>query len=399
MEPIFLTASTLTTALGAGKAKNWQALKNGNSGLSQCQFLGATDLNTWVGEISDLDRHVLPSSLQHFHCRNNQLADKALLEDGFIEAVERAKQKYGAKRIGVFLGTSTSGILHTELAYRALSTQGDGPSQLPTSYSYDHTHDLYSCVDYVQQRLGLKGISLSISTACSSSAKVFSSAQRAMDHGLCDAAIVGGADTLCFTTLYGFNSLQVVSPNICRPSDEARSGISIGEAAAYALLEREATDSSAVKLLGIGESADAHHMSSPHPEGLGAKLAMEKALSKAQLQPEDIDYINLHGTGTLANDDAESKAVSSLFGSKLPCSSTKGWTGHTLGAAGIVEAIFSAMSIEHGFLPQSLNTQNIDPKIDINILMEAKTGEVSKVMSNSIGFGGSNCSLIFGAHS
>jgi 3-oxoacyl-[acyl-carrier-protein] synthase-1 len=225
---------------------------------------------------------------------------------------------------------------------------------------------------------------------------VFASAYRAIHSGLCDAAVVGGVDSLCLTTLYGFNSLQLVSQDICRPSDINRSGLSIGEAAGFALLERP-QNAGYLALLGYGESSDAYHMSSPHPDGDGAVLAMQHALNIAGLEPGDIDYINLHGTATPANDLSEAIAINRLFGHSIPCSSTKGWTGHTLGAAGILEAVFSLLCLQHGFMPKSLNTQQVDPDIKINILTENNSQSVHKVLSNSFGFGGSNCSLIFGA--
>ncbi len=223
-----------------------------------------------------------------------------------------------------------------------------------------------------------------ISTACSSSPKVFASAHRAIAPGLCDAAVVGGVDSLCLTTLYGFNSLQLVSGDICRPADAARTGISIGEAAGFALLDPGAH--SEVALLGYGESADAHHMSSPDPDGAGAALSMQAALSHAGLTARDIDYVNLHGTGTIANDSAECRAICTVFGEATPCSSTKGWTGHTLGAAGIVEAALSLLCIEHGLLPRSLNTREKDPTFAANILLANARVNVSHVMSNSFKF-------------
>ena len=208
------------------------------------------------------------------------------------------------------------------------------------------------------------------------------------------AAIVGGVDSLCLTTLYGFHSLQLVSPDKCKPFDKDRSGISIGEAGGFALLEKDAD--SPLALLGYGESGDAYHMSSPHPDGEGALLAMQMALDKAGLASEDIDYINLHGTGTLANDAAESKAVAHLFGEHTWASSTKGWTGHTLGAAGIVETGFSLMSITHNRIPSNLHLQQPDDGMRIALPLTAVQQPVRRVLTNSFGFGGSNCSLVVG---
>jgi 3-oxoacyl-[acyl-carrier-protein] synthase I len=214
--------------------------------------------------------------------------------------------------------------------------------------------------------------------------------------GLCDAAIVGGADSLCLTTLYGFRSLNVMSEEPCRPFDIARNGISIGEAAGFALLEKPVGDGDGdqVLLLGVGESSDAYHMSSPHPEGLGARLAMERALAAAGMRSGDVDYINLHGTATRVGDEAEDRAIFELFGSRTPCSSTKGHTGHTLGASGIVEAVFSALSILHDLMPGSPHTRMLDPALKSRYLVEGRRARVDRVMSNSFGFGGANCSLL-----
>jgi 3-oxoacyl-[acyl-carrier-protein] synthase I len=215
---------------------------------------------------------------------------------------------------------------------------------------------------------------------------------------LIDAAVVGGVDSLCLTTLYGFHSLQLCSPRPCRPFDIERDGLSIGEAGAFALLEPAgaATSSADVLLLGVGESNDAHHMSAPHPEGQGARRAMQDALASAALDPEAIDYINLHGTGTPSNDRSESQAVTSVFGAAIPCSSTKGATGHTLGAAGALEAVISALALRHDLMPGGANTLRVDPTLTAHYLKRNRTAPLLRVLSNSFGFGGTNCSLIFG---
>jgi len=244
----------------------------------------------------------------------------------------------------------------------------------------------------------LEGPAVAVSCACASSAKVFGSARRMIEAGLIDAALVGGVDSLCLTTLYGFHSLQLTSPTPCRPFDVARDGISIGEAAAFALLERvpAGSDGGDVLLLGIGESSDAYHMSAPHPEGLGARRAMQAALAAAALEPGDIDYINLHGTGTPSNDRSESQAVTSVFGPTTPCSSTKGATGHTLGAAGALEAVISALAVKNGLMPGGVHTSKIDPTLTAHYIRDNRRAPVARVISNSFGFGGSNCSLILG---
>jgi 3-oxoacyl-[acyl-carrier-protein] synthase-1 len=388
MNPLRITNYTYTSCLGAGLRANWDAIRTGRSGLKPCDFFQISDLNTWIGEVAGLD-NALPAHLANFDCRNNRLSWLALQQDGFLSAAEAAIARYGAARVGVFMGTSTSGIHQTELAYF------ENQDPLPDWYHYGTTHNVSSVATFIQQALGTQGPMMAISTACSSSAKVFASAQRAITAGLCDAAIVGGVDSLCLTTLYGFHALQLVSPQKCQPFDRQRSGISIGEAGGFALLEKS-TDSG-LYLLGYGESGDAYHMSSPHPDGAGAQLAMTAALRKAGLDAADIDYINLHGTGTQANDSAEAKAVQQLFGNTTSTSSTKGWTGHTLGAAGIVEACIGLEAIVHGHLPQNLHLEEADEGVAIALLEGPVSRPVARVLSNSFGFGGSNCSLILGS--
>jgi len=392
--PLLLSSFTATTALGCGLAATRAALANGSSGLQPCRF-ESVDLPTWIGEVPGVDAQVLPPALAAYDCRNNRLTQMGLEADGFADRVRAAVDRYGPARVGVFLGTSTAGILQTELAYRRRDPDSGA---LPDDFIYRTTHNSFSLAEFTRDYFGLTGMAMAISTACSSSAKVFAAAARQLALGNIDAAIVGGVDSLCLTTLYGFASLQLTSPQACRPYDAGRDGISIGEGAAFALLERaERAQRGDILLLGTGESSDAYHMSSPHPEGLGARLAMEAALRSAGLGVDEIDYINLHGTATPANDAAEGKAVAALFGRRVPGSSTKGATGHTLGAAGAVEAVICALAIGDSLLPGSPGTDNLDPAIAIDYLLQARPGKVRHALSNSFGFGGSNCSLIFGA--
>ncbi|NDP38673.1 MAG: beta-ketoacyl-[acyl-carrier-protein] synthase family protein [Rhodoferax sp.] len=394
MNSLWLSHFTATSCLGRGLGPTLSALRQQQGGLAPCTF-DTVELPTFVGEVAGVDALQLPHELASFDCRNNRLALLGLMQDGFAQAVARASKKYGAQRVGVFIGTSTSGILQTELAYRR---RDPASGALPADFSYATTHNTFSVADFTRRYLGLSGPAFVVSSACSSSAKVFASARRMIATGLIDAAVVGGVDSLCLTTLYGFNSLGLMSTRACRPFDLERDGISIGEAAAFALLEPvpEKLDVDAVLLLGVGESSDAHHMSSPHPEGLGARMAMQQALAMAELAAADIDYINLHGTATPSNDAAEAKAVSALFGSTTPCSSTKGATGHTLGAAGALEATICALVLQQGLLPGGLNTQQPDPALALNYLVNNREQPVARVLSNSFGFGGTNCSLIFG---
>jgi len=392
MAPLTVTAMATANPLGLGLAETWQALRTERQGLRPNDFEDA-DIKTWIGRIEGLETEPITGELADFDCRNNRLALVGLRQDGFEQAVASARQRYGSDRIGILIGTTTSGILETEWAYRRRAAGGE---LLPLTVRYRHTQNLFSVSDVVRRHLKLTGPVASISTACSSSAKVFASASRWMAAGLCDAVVVGGVDSLCFMTLYGFASLGLLSPRPCRPCDEHRDGLSIGEAAGFLLLERETTRDSGLRFLGYGESSDAHHMSTPHPEGLGAVLAMERALDRAELKPIDIDYINLHGTGTPANDLAEDRAIWKTFGERTPCSSTKERTGHTLGAAGITEAILSLLCLRHEFIPGMVRIEQPDPQLRSGIMLRSESRPLRTVISNSFGFGGSNCSLIFG---
>jgi len=385
-----ITAASLVNALGRGKTGVWQNISREESGLRQARYPGL-EFETWIGEVEAAAAYPLEVKLDKFNCRNNRLAKLGLDSDGFRDAVENAKQKYGASRIGVFMGTSTSGIEETEKAYRHMDRE-----RLPQDFDMLHTHNIASVQAYTQASLGLNGVGMTISTACSSSAKVFASAQRHIMAGYCDAAVVGGVDSLCLTTLYGFHSLQLVSAQPCQPWDQDRQGINIGEAAGYALLEKDNRDAPGCRLLGYGESSDAYHMSTPHPQGDGAVLAMQQALARAGLSADAIGYINLHGTATHSNDSAEDVAISRVFKNPLACSSTKGFTGHTLGAAGITEIVFACLALEAGLLPANINFRQRDPAFKTTVLTENKRQVIDYAMSNSFGFGGTNCSVIVG---
>ena len=394
MTPLVLSKFTATSCIGRGAQQTLAALVAERSGLAPCRF-ETVRLDTHVGEVADVDAQALPHEFRSYECRNNRLAEIGLTQDSFAEAVEEAAGRYGGARLGVFLGTSTAGILQTELAYRARDAL---TGALPAEFDYAHTHNTYSVADYVRRRLRLEGPAVVVSCACASSAKVFASAHRMIEAGLIDAALVGGVDSLCLTTLYGFHSLQLCAAGPCRPFDVARDGISIGEAAAFALLERPSgrTTSDDVLLLGVGESNDAYHMSAPHPEGRGARRAMEAALLDAGLEPGAIDYINLHGTGTPSNDRSESQAVTSVFGASTPCSSTKGATGHALGAAGALEAVISALALRNSLMPGGVNTEHVDETLTARYIRHNRNAALARVLSNSFGFGGTNCTLILG---
>jgi 3-oxoacyl-[acyl-carrier-protein] synthase-1 len=396
MSPLMITHYTAVTALGRGNEMTLSALRNNLSGLRACEFEGMT-LPTFVGKVSGLESIVIDRPFEQFDCRNNRLALLGLQQDCFAQAVFDARNLYGPERIGIIIGTNSSGMLETEHAYRERRPES---TKLPNHFlaSYPYTHNMFSVARFAQGYLKLQGPALVISTACSSGAKVFASASRMIEVGICDAMVVGGVDSLCQTNLLGFASLDLLSPEPCRPCDLYRDGISIGEAAGFVLLEKgeKAMSSGSVRLEGFGESTDGYHMTHPHPTGDGAKLAMMQALAQACLNPTDIDYVHLHGTGTRANDVTEDKAVGQVLGFQTPCSSTKGWTGHTLGAAGVVQAVIASLCLEHQFIPGSLMTTTIDPSFTSYVLLENREQSVRHILCNAIGFGGNNCSLILG---
>ena len=389
INPLKISASTLVNALGVGKAHTVDAMFSARSGLQNSKYPGM-NFDTFLGLVNEVEGVKLEDELVRFDCRNNKLAKLALDSDNFRKEVDKAISKYGKSRIGVFLGTSTSGIAETENAYIGRNEATDKLLNINMLY----TDNTSSVQRYVCRSLGLTGVSMVISTACSSSAKVFASAYRSIEAGFCDSAVVGGVDSLCLTTLYGFNALQLISKDICQPWDKERKGINIGEAAGFVLLEKS-NNNSGIQLTGYGESSDAYHISSPHPEGKGGKMAMEFALSAAGICASDIDYVNLHGTATPSNDYSESKGLRSVFGTKVLCSSTKGMTGHTLGAAGINEAIICTLALENSIIPANVNLNNIDDQLPIQVVTKSIEKKLRHVMSNSFGFGGSNCSLIF----
>jgi 3-oxoacyl-[acyl-carrier-protein] synthase-1 len=382
-----VTAFTATCAAGQGRAELLNALRAARSGLRPNDF-GRDPLDTWVGRVRGLEDESLPAQLAEFECRNNRLAWRGLRQDGFLDAVRAARQRYGAQRIALVLGTSTSSIGATEEAYSRLTADG----QFPEDLRYQAVHTPHSTAAFVERALELRNVTVTVATACSSSAKAFAQGARLIELGIADAVVVGGVDSLCGSVLFGFNSLALVSKEPCRPFDALRSGISIGEAAGFALLERA---NHGLRLLGYGESSDAHHMSTPHPSGRGARLAMEAALAAAGVDSRDIDYVNLHGTASLKNDEVEAQLIAELFPDRTHASSTKGWTGHTLGAAGILEAVVTLLSIESGLMPGNLNARELDAACGPQVRIANASGPVRFAMSNSFGFGGSNCVLLF----
>ncbi|MBP0466930.1 beta-ketoacyl-ACP synthase [Roseomonas sp. PWR1] len=391
MFPLAIRAITATSAMGTGRAATAAALRDRRGGLAPCDLAGMPG-GVWIGRVRDAEAVEPPAPLAAFACRNTRLAELALRQDGFLAAVEAARARHGAARIAVVLGTSTSGIEETERAWARRGPDGALPA-----YDFERTHDLHALPRYVRARLRLSGPCVSISTACTSGARAFLDAAAMIAAGLVDAAVVGGADTLCRLTLHGFGSLELLAKGPTRPCAEDRDGISIGEAAAFALLERAGPgDAGGIGLLGAGASSDGHHMSSPHPDGHGAVAAMRGALDSAGLRPEAIGYVNMHGTGTRANDAMEDRAIAALFGAAVPCSSTKGWSGHTLGASGALEAAIAAICVEDGLVPGCLGVDRPDPAFASGIAVANRAARIDRVLSNSFGFGGSNCALVIG---
>lgn len=390
-----IVSHTLTCAAGRGLTELRDAMAGSQSGLRPNDFEHC-DLETWIGRVAGVDDWRWNEGDLPWRSRNNALAALALDQDDFSLQVQEARERFGAQRIGVIVGTSTSSIGRTEKGYRQLHEDG----RMPPDFRQPSVHNPHSPADFVAHKAAVSGPCMTISTACSSSAKVFASAARWLHAGLVDAVLVGGADSLCLSVLYGFNSLELISSDPCRPFDERRNGINLGEAAGFALMLREQDSNSdapgAVALSGWGESSDAHHMSHPHPEGLGARMAMQQALERARLDPAEVGYINLHGTASQANDLIETQALAEVFpkGNTL-ASSTKGLSGHTLGAAGICEAVLAIEALTGDMAPGTLNLEQPDPGLAYPILAANQALATAHVMSNSFGFGGNNCSLVF----
>jgi 3-oxoacyl-[acyl-carrier-protein] synthase-1 len=388
IRPIAITAHTAVSALGNGLAEHFASLRERRSGLRENDFTDEA-LACAIGRVAGLEGQPLPERYAAYECRNNRLAWAGLNADGFLATARQAIARHGADRVALLVATSTSSIGATEEAYARLDE-----SQMPADLRRSEVHTPHSLGLFLERVLGTRGLCLTTATACSSSAKIFAKAERLIRLGLADAAVLAGVDSLCGSVLFGFNSLELVAPQACRPFDARRCGISIGEAAGFALLERDGP-ARAPRLIGWGESSDAHHMSTPHPQGLGARLALEGALARAGIRATDVDYINLHGTATPKNDEVEGAVVAAAFPEHVRASSSKGWSGHTLGAAGILEAVISLLAIEHGFVPGTLNCEQPDALAAPRLALDNEAREIRIALSNSFGFGGSNCTLAF----
>jgi 3-oxoacyl-[acyl-carrier-protein] synthase-1 len=386
--PLAITAHTATSALGRGRVAHAQALRDRRGGLRANDFT-TTPLTCAIGRVEGVEEVALPREFAAHDCRNNRLAWLGLAADGFHEAARAAIARHGASRVALLVATSTASIGATEDAYREL----DG-GHFKSGFADPRLHTPHSLGLFLEAVLGTRGPCMTIATACSSSAKIFAQGERMIRLGIVDAAILAGVDSLCGSVLFGFNALGLVAPEACRPFDAARCGISIGEGAGFALLERDGEG--VPRLLGHGESSDAHHMSSPHPQGLGARLALASALARAGIAADAVDYVNLHGTATIKNDEVEATLLADLFAPSTRASSTKGWTGHTLGAAGIIEAVLTLLAIEHDLVPGTLNTTTPDAACGPQLALANESRAIRVALSNSFGFGGNNCTLAFG---
>ncbi len=381
----------LVTALGSTPEQNWNRVTAGDVSYLSVRDNLIPGEKRLFGAVTD-PLPAIPTALVTFDCRSNQLALAAF--ENIRAEVEAAIQHYGAERVGVVMGSSTVGVAETEDALRRRNVRGAPSNQI------DVVQLEYRILcDFVQETSGAAGPCYALSTACSSGAKALGAARRLLELGVCDAVISGAADSLCGLTAAGFHSLQALSSDVLNPMSLNRDGLILGEAAALFLLTRE---SGGIQLQGVGESSDAHHISSPLPDGAGAYRAMKACLADSGLKTEDIAYLNLHGTGTPQNDSMESAAIYRLFRDRVPCSSTKPLIGHTLGASGAIETAFCWLvlanrSNDELTLPPHVYDGVADPTLAPLTLVgageRAKVKTRAAIMSNSFGFGGSNCSI------
>ncbi|WP_459176367.1 beta-ketoacyl-[acyl-carrier-protein] synthase family protein [Ewingella americana] len=386
---IFISAVGMVNALGNDPDEVAASLASGHAPGLQRQSGWLTDQTpVWVGQVTGELPSIPPALAQH-NSRNNQLLLAALVQ---IEPqVSAAIARYGNQRVAVIMGTSTSGIAEGEAAIRHHHVHGE----LPEQYHYQQ-QELGDPAQFLQRFLGLSGPAYTLSTACSSSARAIISGQRLIAAGMVDAALVGGADSLCRMAINGFNSLDSLSAGRCTPFAKDRDGINIGEASALLLLTREPAG---VALLGFGESSDAWHMSAPHPQGEGAERAMRMALHQAGLMPSDVGYINLHGTATPLNDSVEAGVIERIFGDRVPCSSTKHLTGHTLGAAGATEAALSWLMLTRNLsipVQDFSQVERDDSLAHIGLALTPQPLRKPVILSNSFAFGGNNACLLLG---
>lgn len=380
-----VTAYAACSALGMTTAEVLEGLYSGRSGLRSSVF--DAPFEAVLGALPE-PAAALPRALARYDTRLARIAHTLWRE--IAPSALRAVQRHGASRVALVLASSTAGLETTERA----SAQHAATGRLPETFSFDHAHAFHALVALLRECSGASGPGYVVSTACSSGNKVFGSAARLLRAGVADAVLVGGIDSLCQITVRGFHSLGILSQQACRPFARDRDGMSIGEGGALLLLERSGEASA--ELLGVGECCDAHHMTQPAPDGSGALSAMRLALTAAGLEPAAIDHVNAHGTGTPLNDAAEARALAALFGCTVPVASTKGYTGHMLGAAAAIEAVFAIAAIERGRSPASLGSDPCDAAFEIQLNTRAREHACRHVLSNAFAFGGSNAAVVFG---
>lgn len=391
--PVAVRSFTASCALGQGVEPLARGLAANLSGLRPNDLADLPDprLPCAIGRVDGIESQAWPAAWSAWDSRATRLAWLGLHADGFIDAVAAARQRHGAARVGLVLGTSASTIAVSEAAYRQLDDQG----RFPAAVRHPGLNTPHTVTAFVRQALALEGPALTVSTACSSSAKALAVAERWLRLGLVDAVVAAGVDALGGSLLYGFQSLGLLGAEPCRPFDAGRKGISIGEAAAFALLERGPGE---LRLLGHGESNDAHHMSSPHPQGLGAERALDDALARAGLDAGAIDFLNLHGTASAANDAVEAALVARRYDATVHACATKGLTGHTMGAAGLLEAVICLLALQRGLLAGSAPTPAVDPGLGAAFAARWQAQPVRRTVrtaaSHSFGFGGNNCVVV-----
>ena len=384
-QAIPVTAMSGCNALGRSLAEIEAQLFAGNCGLVAAPaWLG---VSTVVGAVHG-DLPQLPESLALDNSRQARMCMASIAE--LLPSVQRACQKWTPERVAIVVGTSTGGVADSERANMFYQQHG----RLPDDYEIEKQHGLHATLKVCRALSGCRGPGYIVSTACSSSAKVFATALRLIRQGFADAVVAGGVDTLCRLTVRGFASLEVLSAEACRPLSSERKGINIGEGGAFALLEREGE--SIGRIFSVGESSDAHHMTAPHPDGNGARQAMQSALDQAGLVASDLDHVNAHATATLQNDRAESAALSQLSPTSMHVVANKGAVGHMLGAAGATELMFSLMGLARAQRPPSVGVDPIDPSLQV--LAQSHVSDMKRefVLSNSLAFGGSNVSILVG---
>ncbi|MDY7800975.1 beta-ketoacyl-[acyl-carrier-protein] synthase family protein [Burkholderia stagnalis] len=389
-ESVYLHALGMVNALGGNVDEIADALRDGVSpGMGHASADGG---DAFAGRVLTPLDIAPPDALAHFDCRNNRLLLAALAQ--VASAVEAAVARYGPARVGVVIGTSTSGIRAAEEAFAHRAATG----AMPVAFDYRQM-EIGTAAPFVKAALGLAGPAYTLSTACTSSAKAFAAARRLLRLRLCDAVVVGGADSLCELTMQGFASLESVSPARTNPMSRNRCGINVGEGAAVFVMRR---DEGEIRLAGVGESSDAHHISAPDPEGGGAEMALREAIADAGVTPSAIGYVNLHATATRHNDAMEARVMARVFPDGVPASGTKPLTGHTLGAAGATELAFAWLALARDIaLPVHVWDGEADPALpSLDLVRTSRRlggdGRGQYAMSNSFAFGGSNASLVLG---